>query len=300
MNPYYKDYSEYLAERFGGMKVQKISVDAGFSCPNRDGTIARGGCIYCDNRSFTPRYCRAGDSISEQLRKGKEFFSRKYPQMKYLAYFQSFTGTHARAVEELRALYAEAAAQEDIVGLIIGTRPDCLPVEVLDLLEELNRELTVIVELGAETSHDATLKLINRGHSWHDVETAAVALYSRGVETGLHLIAGLPGEGRHEFIQTIESSVQLPVSSLKLHQLQIISGTPLHRMWQRGEIKIQSFTLEEYLELCVEVVKRVGKRVCIERFLSSAPPEMVVAPRWGLKNYQFTHLLTNMLMLINN
>lgn len=291
MNPYYKDYSEYLAERFGGMKVQKISVDAGFSCPNRDGTIARGGCIYCDNRSFTPRYCRAEDGVTEQLRKGKEFFIRKYPRMKYLAYFQSFTGTHAHAVEELRALYAEAAAQEDIVGLIIGTRPDCLPEGVLDMLEELNKELPVIVELGAETSHDSTLKLINRGHTWHDVETAAEALHSRGIETGLHLIAGLPGEEKQDVMLTIERSLQFPISSIKLHQLQIIVGTPLHRMWQRGEIEVKTFTLEEYLDLCVEVVRKVGKRVCIERFLSSAPPEMVVAPHWGLKNYQFTHLL---------
>lgn len=291
MNPYYKDYSEYLAERFPGLKVQKLSINAGFSCPNRDGTISRGGCIYCDNRSFTPGYCNAGDSVSAQIAKGKEFFARKYPEMKYLAYFQSFTGTYNSAPEKLRQLYAEASSQEDIVGIIVGTRPDCLPEKILGLLEEVNEKVPVIVEIGAETSRDDTLRKINRGHSWSDVVNAVGDLSSRGIESGLHLIAGLPGESEEDVLTTIDKTLQLPVASIKLHQLQIISGTPLHKMWERGEIEVKSFTLEEYLELCVKIIRKTGKKVCIERFLSSAPPAMVVTPRWGLKNYEFTNLL---------
>ena len=295
MNPRYKDYSEYLGEKFPGMKVQKLSVNAGFSCPNRDGTIGHGGCIYCDNTSFTPRYCNAADSVECQIRKGREFFAGKYPDMKYLAYFQSFTGTHARAVEALESLYAEALAQDDVVGIIIGTRPDCLPPHVLDLLEDINRRRPVIVEIGAETSHDATLRLINRCHTWRQVEEAAGALASRGIDCGLHLIAGLPGEDDDDVLLTVERACALPISSIKMHQLQIIRNTPLHRLYEEGRMKIAPYTVDGYLDLCVRIVQTVGRRVAIERFVSSAPPEMVVAPRWGLKNYEFTHLLLNRL-----
>ena len=295
MNPWYKDYSEYLAERFPGIKVQKLSVDAGFSCPNRDGTIGSGGCIYCDNRSFTPRYCNPQESVAHQLRKGREFFARKYPHMKYLAYFQSFTGTHSSAPEYLKTLYQEAAIQEDVVGIIIGTRPDSLPENVLDLLSDINRTYPVFVEIGAETSHDATLQLINRCHTWRQVEEAVKSLSERDIETGLHLIAGLPGEGVPDVLDTVKQACDLPIGSLKLHQLQIIRDTPLHRMWQRGEIAVPQFSLDEYLDLCVEVIKTVDRRVAIERFLASAPHGMVVSPSWGLKNYQFTALLTNRL-----
>lgn len=289
-----RDYASYLREKFGEVKVQKLSVDAGFSCPNRDGTISRGGCIYCDNRSFTPGYCNPADGVAGQLRKGKEFFARKYPEMKYLAYFQSFTGTHSRAVEALRLLYEEAASQEDIVGIVIGTRPDALPDGVISMLSELNLRLPVIVEIGAETSHDATLKLINRCHTWHDVEDAVERLHSSGIDTGLHLIAGLPGESDRDVLLTVERSLRLPVSTLKLHQLQVIRDTPLHRMMERGEVEVRPYGLDEYLDLCVRIVRlteRLRPDVAIERFTSQAPPEMVVAPKWGIKNYQFVNRL---------
>lgn len=292
-----RDYASYLREKFGEVKVQKLSVDAGFSCPNRDGTISRGGCIYCDNRSFTPGYCNPADGVAAQLRKGKEFFARKYPEMKYLAYFQSFTGTHSRAVEALRLLYEEAASQEDIVGIVIGTRPDALPDGVISMLSELNLRLPVIVEIGAETSHDATLKLINRCHTWHDVEDAVERLHSSGIDTGLHLIAGLPGESDRDVLLTVERSLRLPVSTLKLHQLQVIRDTPLHRMMERGEVEVRPYGLDEYLDLCVRIVRlteRLRPDVAIERFTSQAPPEMVVAPKWGIKNYQFVNRLRSL------
>ncbi len=285
-------YSEYLAGIFPGMKVQKISVNAGFSCPNRDGTISRGGCIYCLNTSFTPGYCMEPEreGVRGQLEAGKRFFSRKYPRMTYLAYFQSYTNTFGGS-GRLGELYREAVETEDVVGLVVGTRPDCLPEDTLKVLAEINREKPVIVELGAETSHDATLRLINRGHDWESVCEASRRLDSCGIRNGLHLIAGLPGEGKEEVLETVERALQLPIDSLKLHQLQVLRGTPLERMMARGELTVPEISLDEYLSLCAEIVRRVGRKVCLERFLAQAPPEMVVSPRWGLKNYEFTSLL---------
>lgn len=290
----YKTYREYLKDKFGDVRVQKLSVDAGFSCPNRDGTISRGGCIYCNVRSFTPGYCDPRKSIREQLEEGKKFFGRKYPEMKYLAYFQSFTGTHSGALESLEALYEEAMSTPDVVGLIIGTRPDCLPPEVVDLLNRLNRSLPVIVEIGAETSRDDTLRLINRGHTWNDVEKAVESLHSCGISVGLHLIAGLPGETDSDVEATLEKVMRLPIDTLKYHQLQVIRGTRLCELYEKGEIDVHPYTMEEYLEICVRIVKRINEvrpDIAIERFLSSAPKGMVVAPDWGIKNYEFVDKL---------
>ncbi len=280
-----------MNEIFPGIKVQKLSIDAGFSCPNRDGSIGLGGCIYCNNASFTPSYCSPADPIEVQIEKGKEFFKRKYPEMKYLAYFQSYTNTFGRSADELFSMYNKAAEIEDIVGIIIGTRPDCLPDELLDKLAILNSKKPVIVEIGAETSSDSTLRLINRNHTWQDVEDAVFRLHNRGIRTGLHLIAGLPGESEEQVLATVRKACSLPIDSIKMHQLQIVEGTPLLRKWQSGEIEVQPFSLEDYLDLCVKIVNVVPQHICIERFLSSSPPEMVVAPKWGLKNYQFTNLL---------
>lgn len=293
-NPYYKDYSEYLSEKFGSVKVQKLSIDAGFSCPNRDGTISRGGCIYCNVKSFTPKYCNAAESVKMQLEKGRAFFARKYPEMKYLAYFQSFTGTHSKAVESLRKLYEEAASQPDVIGLIIGTRPDALPENVVEMLSDLNRKLPVIVEIGAETSRDDTLSLINRGHTWEDVVKSVRKSHDSGLDVGLHLIAGLPGETDDDALNSLDAVLELPVSTIKFHQLQIITGTPLEHKWRNGEIEVKPYRMEEYLNLSVQFVERVSEKrpeVAIERFLSTAPKGMVVAPDWGLKNYEFVNLL---------
>lgn len=295
MNSYYKDYGEYMQELFPGIKMQKLSIDAGFTCPNRDGSIGTGGCIYCNNSSFTPTYCTASDSVTTQIEKGKSFFRRKYPRMKYLAYFQSYTNTFGKSAEELAKMYREAAYTEDVEGVIIGTRPDCLADELLDLLAELNEKKRVIVELGAETSSDRTLRLINRNHTWRQVEDAIKRLESHNIRTGLHLIAGLPGETSEDVVATVDKCCQLPIDSIKLHQLQIVKGTPLLEKWRSGQIDVEPYTLDMYLELCVRIVKRVPRHICIERFLASSPPGMVVAPTWGIKNYQFTNLLLNRL-----
>lgn len=285
-----------MQELFPGMKVQKLSIDAGFTCPNRDGSIGRGGCIYCNNTSFTPGYCSPRDSVETQIEKGKTFFRRKYPEMKYLAYFQSYTNTFGRSAPRLLDMYRNASESEDVVGVIIGTRPDCLPDDLLDGLTELNRMKPIIVEIGAETSFDETLRIINRNHTWAQVEDAVHRLHSREIRVGVHLIAGLPGESEDDVIETVIRSCALPVESIKMHQLQIVKGTPLLEKWRAGEIEVTPFSLEDYLELCVRIVQTVPRYICIERLLASSPPDMVIAPKWGLKNYQFTNLLMNRLV----
>lgn len=291
----YKDFATYMGEKFPGIKVQKISVNAGFSCPNRDGSIGTGGCIYCDNTSFTPEYCFNSKDIRAQIENGKKFFSRKYPQMKYLAYFQSFSNTYNRSVEDLEAIYHQALGNEDVIGLIIGTRPDILPDTVVEMLSRLNKEKTVFVELGAESSHDSTLKLVNRGHKWDDVVNSAERLNKAGISVGLHLIEGLPGETEEMMLQTIRRAVVLPIESLKLHHLQVIKDTPLARLIDEKKIDVKTFSVEEYIDLCIEIINLVPGNIAIERFLASSPPDKVIMPKWGLKNYEFVNLLNNRL-----
>lgn len=290
-----KTYSDYLAGIFPGIKIQKISVDAGFSCPNRDGTISIGGCIYCRNDSFSPRYCNSSESVTRQLERGKKFFSRKYPEMKFLAYFQSYTGTYNKDIKDLNRLYREALNVQDIVGLVVATRPDCIPDNVIDLLAHINQEKPVFIELGAETSHNSTLRLINRNHTWEDVENSVNHLSERGLHCGIHLIAGLPGENRKMILETIDRSVILPIETIKLHQLQILKDTILFQKLKKGEISVPTFSLDEYLLLCAEIVKRTPDNIVIERFLSQSPPEMLVAPAWGLKNYEFMTKLARLI-----
>jgi hypothetical protein len=295
LNPWYTDYSEYLARFYGATKVQKLSVNTNSGCPNRDGTIGTGGCIYCNNASFTPGYCLNGGDVKQQLENGKRFFGRKYDEMKYLAYFQSYTNTHGHSVEELREIYETAMRVDDVVGLIIGTRPDCIDDGLAELLANLSIEMPIFVELGVETLCDETLKLINRGHDSQTSRDTISRLAKAGLHVGVHLIAGLPGEDKDRFLQTVEEICRLPVESIKMHHLQVLNGTPLAGMIEKGEIAVASFNVDEYLEICIKAIKRVPRCIAIERFLASAPPDMVISPKWGLKNYQFTNRLHNLL-----
>ncbi|MBD5356703.1 MAG: TIGR01212 family radical SAM protein [Bacteroides sp.] len=290
-----RSYSDYLKDIFPGVKVQKISVNAGFSCPNRDGTIGTGGCAYCRNDSFSPAYCISTESVSQQINDGKKFFAHKYPDMKFLAYFQSYTNTHGKDLLSLREIYEEAANCKDIVGIVIGTRPDTLPDSVISLLGELNKRLPVFLEIGAETSNNDTLQLINRHHTWEEVESAINHAAKADLHCGLHLIAGLPGEDNKQILKNIEKACRLPIETLKVHQLQILYDTPLFRMWEAGKISVTPFNLDDYINLCVEIVRIVPKNIVIERFLAQSPPGMVAAPKWGIKNYQFMQKLQNML-----
>lgn len=285
----YRDFSDFLAGHFPG-KMQKLTIDGGLTCPNRDGTLGRDGCIYCSNRSFTPSYCRSTMSVAEQIATGKRFFARKYPSMRYLAYFQSFTGTYADS-SRLIALYTEALAAEGVDGLIIGTRPDCLNPGLLEWLSQLAQERFVMIEFGAETSHDATLQRINRCHTWQAVVEAVETTHRAGIATGLHIINGLPGENEEMIMQTVEAINRLPVDVVKFHQLQVVRSTPLARMWQEGTADIISWTAQQYAELCADIVLRLRPDIAIDRFVSQSPDELLITPRWGLKNYEFTSLV---------
>lgn len=288
MNPFFTDYSEYLGRVFPGVKVQKLSVNTGRGCPNRDGTIGKGGCIYCNNESFTPRYCFGAESIREQLEAGKKFFGRKYPTMKYLAYFQSFTGTYGSGLlQDLE----EASCVDGVIGIVVGTRPDCLGEETLETLADFSRRMPVFVEIGVESLHDSTLRLINRGHTAAVAEDAVLRASERGLHVGVHLIAGLPGENEEMMLETVRRVAGWPIDTLKLHQLQVLKGTALSEKIKRGEMAVKPFELEEYLDFCVKVVEMVPGRIALERFLSQAPPGMVEMPGWKIKNYQFTDML---------
>ena len=290
----YYDYGEFLRKHFDG-KVQKIAIDAGFMCPNRDGTKGYGGCIYCNNQSFNPAYCRTRISVAEQIGRGKEFFARKYPQMQYLAYFQAYTNTYAN-ISQLKQLYEEALNQEGVVGLIIATRPDCMPDELLSYLSQLAQRTFVMVEYGVETSHDRTLQLINRGHSWADAVDAVQRTAQHGVLCGAHLILGLPGETLSDFTATAERISRLPLSTVKLHQLQVIRGTRLAQMYANGEVELIEWTADEYIDVCLQVLQHLRSDLAVERFVSQSPADLLVFPRWGMKNYEFTHRLNNRLM----
>lgn len=273
-------------------KVQKITVNAGFICPNRDGSKGTGGCIYCNNSSFSPAYTLGNKSITEQIADGQRFFARKYPDMSYLAYFQSYTSTNSD-IPRLKEMYAEALQSPGVRGIVIGTRPDCMPQALLNHLSSLRSEHFVMVEYGAESSHDVTLQRINRCHSWADTVDAVMRTAAAGIPTGLHLIMGLPGESRNQMLATIDAVNSLPIDMIKCHQLQIIKGTRLHREYLSGAEDISTWQLEDYLDLCAEITMRLREDIAIDRFVSQSPDNLLVAPRWGLKNYEFTHLLIN-------
>ena len=275
-------------QQFPDFRVQKISIDAGFTCPNRDGRISTGGCTYCDNRTFNPSYCDRNKSIREQLKEGKNFFNRKYSNMKYLAYFQAFTNTYG-SVDLLKKMYEEALQEEDIVGLVIGTRPDCISTPLLDYLEQLSHQTFLIVEYGIESANNDTLRRINRGHTFECSKKAVEMTAERGIFTGGHIILGLPGEDREESLRQAPIISSLPLNILKIHQMQIIKGTRLAEEYLQNPFPL--YTVEEYVRLIADYISLLRKDLVLERFVSQSPPELLVAPRWGLKNYQFVHLL---------
>ena len=289
--PHYRDYGTWIRQQFP-FRVQKISVNAGFSCPNRDGRISTGGCIYCDNRTFNPSYCQRHQSIMAQLEAGKQFFARKYPDMKYLAYFQAFTNTYA-PLRQLQALYQEALSVPDIVGIVIGTRPDCVSDELLDYLSELSHKTFVLVEYGIESANDATLQRINRGHTFAQAQDAVCRTHQRGLLTGAHIIFGLPGEDEAEILRQAPILSALPLDILKIHQMQVIKGTPLAELYAQQQLHV--FSIDEYIRLLANYIQYLRKDLVLERFVSQSPKELLIAPSWGLKNYEFTNLFVNYL-----
>lgn len=285
----YVEFGPWLQSELG-CKVQKISVNAGMTCPNRDGTLGTGGCTFCNNQTFNPAYCRTEKTVTQQLEEGKRFFARKYPEMKYLAYFQAYTNTYA-ALDRLKELYEEALCVPDVVGLVIGTRPDCMPDNLLDYLEELNRRTFLIVEYGVESANEETLVRINRGHTFRQSCEAIRRTAERGIRVGAHIILGFPWESEEELMRQAEEIGRLPLTTLKLHQLQIIRGTQLAREYEACPWAVP--TAEEYIDLVLRYISRLPSRLVLERFVSQSPPEMVIAPQWGLKNHEFANLLRN-------
>ncbi len=273
----YRDLNSYLRCRFG-CRVQRISLDAGLTCPNRDGTKGTGGCIYC-NPQGSGTGLAATFSITQQLQQSKKRLAHRYKAKKFIAYFQSFSNTYA-PVEKLKSLYREALTVEDVVGLAIGTRPDCVPPEVLDLLEELNRKTYLWVEYGLQSIHEATLKRINRGHTVEDFFRAVKETRQRNIEVVVHVILGLPGEGKEEMLATARALGELDIQGVKLHLLYIIQGTPLARLYEQGAY--QCLTREEYLDIVCEFLALLPPHVVIHRLTGDPHPQELVAPLWAL------------------
>ncbi|MBO4642799.1 MAG: TIGR01212 family radical SAM protein [Bacteroidaceae bacterium] len=287
----YVEFGAWLKEQLG-MKVQKISVNAGFTCPNRDGTLGTGGCTFCLNQTFNPAYCQPTQSVSEQLEEGKRFFARKYPTMRYLAYFQAYTNTYGE-LSQLKKLYEEAIGVEDVVGLVIGTRPDCVSDALLDYLEELNHQTFLLVEYGIESVNDETLRRVNRGHTFAQTKDAVHKTAERGIRVGGHVILGFPWETRDELMRQADEIAQLPLTTLKLHQLQIVRGTALAQEYEQHPWPIP--TAEDYIRLVLDYIDRLPQTLVLERFVSQCPPDLLVAPNWGLKNHEFANLIRNLI-----
>lgn len=305
----YNSFVGYFRKRYGE-RLQKIVLDAGFTCPNRDGSVGRGGCTYCDNAAFHPNYSTAGKSLHRQMDEGIEFHKVRYRTTEhYLAYFQSFSNTYG-PLEKLRALYEEALSHPQVVGIVIGTRPDCVDAEKLDYLAALGRgevlkgwqremsdgtlrqEPVVIVEYGVESCYDAVLERINRGHSFAVAQRAIAMTAERGIDVGAHFILGLPGETKQMMLDACAMINALPLRSVKFHQLQIVKGTRMEEEFaQRPEDFVQ-FSLEEYLDFFVDMLERLRPDLYIERFAGEVPPRFVSRTPWGLiRNVELLRLL---------
>lgn len=270
-------FGRYVLEKFGE-KVQKVNIDAGFTCPNRDGTIGEGGCIYCNNDSFRPSSCKPTLSVREQVGNGVEYLGRRYGARKFIAYFQAYTNTYAEA-SELERLYAEALEEPSVIGLAIGTRPDCVDAEKLDMLQRLAKDKFVLVEYGLQSVYEKTLKFINRGHGLDKFLWAVEETSKRGIHTGAHVIVGFPTETREETLDTARELSETGIGFLKIHQLQIIKDTPLAEIYERE--RFHAFEFGEYLDFLSDFVERLSPDIVIQRLFATAPDDILIAPRWG-------------------
>ena len=289
----YKYFPDYFKTLFDS-RVQKLSIDGGFTCPNRDGLKGVGGCTFCNNESFTPGYCRKVASITDQINDGYEFFAKKYKGQKYLAYFQSYSNTYA-PLEILKKRYEEALSCRDIVGLVIGTRPDAVTEDVLDYLEGLAKKYYICIEYGVESTNDEVLTKINRGHDFATAKEAILLTANRGIMIGAHLIFGLPSESYQSMLNGAIELSRLPINILKLHQLQIIKDTAMAREFERQPDSFRLYSLDEYLDFVVDVVENINTDIYLERFVNQAPSEYLIAPRWGVKNFEFVNKLDKIL-----
>jgi radical SAM protein (TIGR01212 family) len=283
----YNDYSTYIKNTFGE-RVQKISINTGYSCPNRDGTKGIGGCTYCNINSIKPSYALAKKSVSEQLKEGIDFFSKKYKAQKYLAYFQSYTNTY-HTDNELIKTYDEALQFPQIIGLVIGTRPDCISNTIADYLQELSKSKYISVELGIESTNEFTLQKINRCHTFQETIDTVNRLANRNILVGGHLILGFPWESKDEMILHAKKISKLPISFLKIHHLQIHKFTQLAKDFEENPNQFNFLNADEYLELIIEFLENLRSDIVIQRFITESPKHLLLAPFWdGIKNYEFS------------
>lgn len=287
----YNSFVGYFKRKYGE-RLQKIVLDAGFTCPNRDGTAGRGGCTYCDNAAFHPSYSTPGKSLRRQLDEGIEFHKVRYRTTEhYLAYFQAYSNTYA-PLERLKQLYEEALSHPQVVGIVIGTRPDCVDEAKLDYLAELAEKHVMIVEYGIESCYDVTLRRINRGHDFETARRAVEMTAERGIDVGVHFILGLPGETRQMMLDACRMINELPVRSIKFHQLQIVKGTRMEREYAERPEDFERFSLDEYLDFFVDMLERLRPTLSIERFVGEVPPRFVNETPWGLiRNVELLRLL---------
>lgn len=285
-NRRFNAYGEYFRKHFGE-RVQKVSVDAGFTCPNRDGTVGSGGCTYCNNDAFNPSYCHPETSLSIQIQEGIDFHRKRYRRAnKYLVYFQAYSNTYA-PLKQLKVLYDEALKFPDVAGLVIGTRPDTIDDEKLEYFSELNKTHYLIIEYGLESVYNKTLRRINRGHTFEQSVEALEKTAAAGIRTGAHLIFGLPGETREEMMKSAEILCPLPINNIKFHQLQIIRGTAMAGHYRRDPEQFELFSLEEYIDFIIDFIELIPPAMIIERFTGEVPPKYHAGPNWGsIRNEQ--------------
>jgi len=275
-------YSDYFRRHFG-QRVQKITIDAGFSCPNRDGDKGSGGCTFCNNKAFNPSYNHPDKSVTDQILQGMAFHKKRYRKAsQYLAYFQAYSNTYA-CLDELKALYEQALEVPGIIGIVIGTRPDCVDGEKLDYFQELSQRCHVVVEYGIESVFNRTLERVNRGH---DVETSLAAIKEtarRGIQVGGHLIVGLPGESREDYLKSVEVVSNWPLNNIKFHQLQLIKGTAMAREYENSRSDFMEFTMESYLQLMMEMLEKLNPAFVVERIAGEVNPGMALKEGWGIR-----------------
>ncbi len=293
----YNDYSSFIKLHFGE-RVQKISLDIGFSCPNRDGSKGFGGCTYCNNDTFNPDYCEPEKSIQQQLEQGIEFFARKGKNNKYLAYFQAYTNTYSD-FDSLKKMYDEALSVPKVAGLVIGTRPDCISDEVIDYLSFLSKKYFISLEFGVESTNEKTLLAVNRCHTFEDAKNTFEKCKNKGFHLGAHIILGLPGETKEELLNHASEISKLPIDTLKIHQLQIVKNSIMAVQFKRNPENFNLFTVEKYIEFIAEFITLVRPSIIIERFISETPSDLLIAPKWGLKNFEMVAKIDKYLDLNN-
>ena len=291
----YNDFTSFIRKRFNG-RVQKVSINAGFTCPNKDGTKGVGGCTYCNNNTFNPDYCKPIKPIKVQIQEGIEFFSKKYKAQKYLAYFQAFTNTYA-PLSDLKKMYQEALCQKDIIGLVIATRPDSIKDEVLDYLEELaGNGYFIKLEFGLESTKNDTLKNINRCQTHEEAIDAFNRSKDRGLHLGGHLILGLPGETKEDMLNHAVKISNLPINTLKIHHLQIVKHTMMAYQYKNTPEMFTFMKLDEYIDLVVDFLEILNPTIIVERFFSESPASMLIHPKYGLKNFEVKDLVEKRLI----